>query len=186
LIGAERSPAAPQGWSLSIRIMHWVMAILVLATAVLGLAMVNAAMPIGARFTLFQWHKSLGLCVLGLIGLRIILRLSMARPPLPGSGLTRCLAAVTQLLLILLLVAAPVTGLFHASASTLGVPTRFFGLFTLPPLIAPHAALAERLQLAHRLLTYAILALSALHIGAALKHHFIDRDNVLRRMIRAA
>jgi cytochrome b561 len=93
----------------------------------------------------------------------------------------RKVAEATHVLLYLLMVFVPVTGWLMSSAK--GFQTVYFGVLPLPDLLARNDELGERLELAHTLLNYGMAALVVAHLGAALKHHFIDRDEVLVRML---
>ena len=77
--------------------------------------------------------------------------------------------------------ALPITGWLITSAA--GLPASFFGLITLPNLVAPNEELRLLFQQVHQWLGYALIAVIGLHAAAALKHHFIDKDDILRRMI---
>jgi cytochrome b561 len=84
-------------------------------------------------------------------------------------------------LLYLLFFAVPLSGYFYSLAA--GVPVVYLGLFPLPVLIAPHPELKAALKLMHFALNMTLLACVCVHVLAALKHHFIDRDGVLKRML---
>jgi len=90
-------------------------------------------------------------------------------------------ACATHLLLYVLFFAAPLTGWLFSSAS--GFQTVYLGLVPLPDLLSKDKALADALRLAHHWINYTLAAVIALHIAAALKHHFVDRDDVLRSML---
>lgn len=175
----KRTEAARR-WGLPLRLIHWAMAALLLGLVVLGWGMTHIRTDLGTTFQLYQWHKSWGLVVLLLLALRLAARALSPRPP-PPDRLAR-LAAATQGLLYGLMLALPVCGWLMAAASPLALPTRPFNLFTLPAPVGPDMLLFERLRLAHELLAYGLTALVALHVAAALKHHLIDRDDILRRM----
>lgn len=174
-------PADPAiRWGLPLRLMHWAMAAVLLGLVALGWGMTHVRTDLGTTFQLYQWHKSWGLLVLVLLALRLAARATSPRPP-PPDRLAR-LAAATHGLLYGLMLALPVCGWLMAASSPLALPTRPFNLFTLPAPVTPDPVLFERLRLAHEVLAYGLLALVALHAAAALKHHIIDRDGILRRM----
>lgn len=172
--------------------LHWVMALLILTNIVLGLWFAEFMMrgdPM--RFTVVQWHKSIGLTLLVLSVIRLIWRLINPHPPLPWrSPVMKGLAVFSHWTLYFAMVAIPLTGYLLVSASPLGNPTNFFGLFDWPNL--PFYAGQTREQLkpihevwatSHVLLAWAAIILLPFHIGAALYHHWIMRDEVLKRML---
>lgn len=169
--------------------LHWAIAILILGQIAGGLYMHNLPNTAPAKFDLFQLHKSFGLSVLVLTVLRLGWRLSHRSPPMP-SGLPSwqlIAARSTHWLFYLLMIATPIVGLAIVSVSPKDIPTEWFGLFGVPHLgfIDPGAnpaALEHQFIELHEMLSYAILALLALHIGAALKHGLVNRDGVLRSM----
>ena len=93
------------------------------------------------------------------------------------------MAASVQALTYLLSIVAIASGWLVVSAASLPVPTRVFGLITIPNVAAPDPALFAAARLAHRIAAWSILGLVALHVAGALKHHWIDRDDVLLRML---
>ncbi|TDU00655.1 MULTISPECIES: cytochrome b [Azorhizobium] len=170
-------------WSLPLRLLHWAMAALILGLLVLGWVMTHVRTDLGTTFAWYLWHKSFGFAVLVLVAARIATRLLSPAPreAMPP-GWQRRAAHLAHGLLYLLMVAVPVAGWMMASASPLHLPTRPFNLFTLPDLVAPNAALFRQLELVHATLAYSLLGLVVLHVAAALKHRFLDRDGVLARM----
>lgn len=159
---------------------HWVTVALVIVLLVTGLAGdVEADEPGNATFL---WHSSLGVIVLGLVILRVISRLFVTAPPLPStmSGTERALARLVHLALYVLLFALPLTGWLVASNE--GATVSVFGIASLPRL-SWGAGAGELWEEVHEVLGYAILVIAGLHALAALKHHFVDRDGVLRSML---
>ena len=114
---------------------------------------------------------------------RLVWRLSHRPPELPDSipAWQRKVAEATHGLLYLLMVVIPITGWLMSSAK--GFQTVYFGVLPLPDLLAKNAELGDLLQQVHKLLNYSMAALVVAHLGAALKHHFVDRDEVLARML---
>ncbi|HCK18356.1 MAG TPA: cytochrome B [Thalassospira sp.] len=160
---------------------HWVMALLVISVFSIGWYM--DLLPLGMEK--LEWisrHKSLGVTVLALVVLRVIWR---HREPTPeGLGKTRIerlAAKAGHLGLYLLMFAMPLTGWTMSSAANF--PVSVYGLFTLPNLVSPNQELFETLRTVHWLLSWAVAGLVGVHILAALKHHFWDRDATLRRML---
>jgi cytochrome b561 len=176
--------ACAAAWSLSTRLLHWIGAAAILVMLALGFAMVNLIGEQGLRFDLFQFHKSLGLFVLALMLIRVLWRFARPAPePLAEIPAWQNRAAVAMhVSLYALAIATALVGYAFVSASTLPLPVALpFGLHA-PNLIAPDYALSERLRRVHHFLA-AVLAIGVTgHVAAALKHHFIDRDETLRRM----
>jgi len=160
--------------------LHWLMAWLVIATYFIGLGM--GALPVGPeRIQMVGWHKWLGLTVAYIWVIRVYWR-ATHQPPAPPAGPAwqKLAAHIVHLLLYVLLIAIPLTGWLMSSAK--GFTTNYFGLFDLPNLLDKDKALAHTLKNAHGLLANSLMALVALHIAAALKHQWIDKDNLLARM----
>lgn len=182
-MSADAKPARWNGW---IILLHWAVGAVILALIALGWAMVHGGLNSATTFDLYQRHKSLGFVALALTAPRLIARLVSASPSAPASPLwERRLAALAQASLYVLTIAAILSGWLLVSASPLPVPTRFFDLFVipnLPPAIAPPSLFAAAV-LAHAIAAWAIAALVALHVAGALKHHFVNRDDVLKRML---
>lgn len=175
-----------RSWGWPAKALHWAIAVLVAVQLGVGLAMVWLVTDLGRRFELYQLHKSLGVLVLTLVVVRLGWR--CANPILPTlpaglSVLERRLAGLTHRGLYLLLFLLPLTGWIMASASPLGIPTIVFGLFRLPDAVGPNANLEDLMKVAHGLLAVLLLLLTGLHVAAAVKHHFVLRDEVLLRML---
>lgn len=182
-------------------VLHWAMALAILFN--IGLAWwMHAAIEApstAARAVLaYQVHKSIGLTVLALAVARLAWRLMHKPPPLPDdmASWERFAARATHIAFYVVMIAVPLTGWLYVSASwsmdqnrPLAVPTIYFGLFSVPHLFAiDHMAEATRAFvaryaiLAHASLVFATIGLFFLHVGAALKHWVVDRDDVLPRM----
>jgi cytochrome b561 len=162
-------------------VLHWLVALLIFVAFPLGLYM--ADLPLSPeKLRLFSYHKWIGVTVFMLAGLRVVWRLTHEPPPLPAGHARRqrrLTAAVHGLLYVLILV-IPVSGWLMSSAE--GVQTVWFGVLPLPDLIGKDKALGEQLGELHETLNYIMLALVALHVAGALKHHFIERQPFLQRM----
>jgi len=130
----------------------------------------------------FSWHKWAGVTVFMLVWLRLVWRLISPPPAYPeGMSLNvKRLASAGHVALYALMVIIPITGWLMSSAK--GVPTVWFGVLPLPDLISKDKALGELLQEVHGTLSWIMVILIAGHVAAALKHHFIDKDDTLRRM----
>lgn len=133
-----------------------------------------------------QWmslHKSFGATVFFLIWLRLGWRLSGDVPaPLPGPRWQQWSSALVHAALYLLMIAMPLSGLLMSQYG--GREVSWFGFFSIPPVLAPDKELAGRIKELHEhVLWPALLWLAVLHVLAALWHHFIRRDDTLRRML---
>jgi len=146
--------------------------------------MVYGGLDAAATFDLYQWHKSLGFAALAFAVARLAARLAGSAPPAPVSPRwERRLAAFTQMALYALTIVAIVSGWLVVSTSPLPIPTRFFNLFVIPNIAPPDPSLFVATTLTHKLAAWSIALLVALHVAGALKHHFLDRDDVLKRML---
>lgn len=182
----NRSPEAlafaPLAWrySRTAIVLHWTIAVLILATIPLGFFMVAVEKEPGAE-TYFVLHMSIGIVIASLVVARIVWRLTHPPQPLPVS-VPRWqvrIAAATHASIYLLLVLMPLTGYLGASHSKAGVP--FFGLAT-PRWFAPDHDTAESFFGIHSALIWVLIVLVALHIAGALKHLLIDKDDVFHHM----
>lgn len=171
--------------------LHWAIALLIVAALLIGLVMgEDDLLPREARVTAFQLHKSLGFSVLGLLIIRIFWRLTHKVPELPA-GMKPVEVKISKLthgLLYLLMLAVPLVGWAVVSSSPYGIPSIWFGLFEIPHLpilsaLENKAEISESFGEVHETLAWGLLALVGLHAAAALKHHFIEKDDVLTRML---
>src|SRR5205085_10344839 len=128
-------------------------------------------------------HKSVGITILGLALIRLMWRGATPPPPLPDTlrPYERALARFTHAALYFLLFAMPLSGWMMSSAR--GFPVSWFGFFQLPDLVPKNKALYEALLTTHGTLAVVLAVVVALHVAGALKHHFIHKDDVLRRML---
>lgn len=164
------------------KLMHWLVAVCVLAMIPAGYVMSRMG-PGDLQNALYNLHRSFGFTVLVLMGARLTYRLVMGAPePEPSlNAFQRAVSAAVHHMLYLLLLLQPLVG--WTATSAYGAPIIVFGMFRLPDLAAKNEALSKQLFLAHDMMGYVIAGLLILHIGAALFHHFIRRDGVLRRML---
>jgi cytochrome b561 len=163
---------------------HW--ATLVLIALVVGLIFVREGIDDKAlRTVLINLHRSIGLSVALLALARIVVRIrNSPLPPSADMSLPAHLAAeAAHFLLYALLFALPLIGWALSSAN--GKPVSFFGLVTLPPLVGQDEDLGDDLAEYHEAGAWLLLALVGVHAAAALFHHFVKRDNVLRAMLPA-
>lgn len=159
--------------------LHWLMAVLIIGLLGVGLYMVSLpAAP--EKFKLYGWHKEFGLLVLALAFFRLCWRLINTNPHLNLPLLERMAARLVHWALYGFMFAMPLTGWLLSSAA--GFAPSFFGLFTLPTLVAPNEQLLAIFKVTHRWIAYGLIAAITLHALAALKHHFYDKDDILRRM----
>ncbi|MHB1215743.1 MAG: cytochrome b [Thiobacillus sp.] len=162
-------------------VLHWLVALLIFAGFPLGLYMVD--LPLSPdKLKLYSYHKWIGVSVFLLVAIRLGWRLTHTPPALPDgiAAWQRCASAVTHGLLYGLMIAIPLSGWLMSSAK--GFQTVWFGVLPLPDLIGKDKALGEVLADVHVALNYTMLALVILHVGAAFKHHFIERQPFLQRM----
>jgi cytochrome b561 len=174
------------GWAAII--LHWLIAALFIGQFALGFVMVRLSSQ-RAAFDLIQLHKSFGLLLLGLVILRIAWRLGNPRPALPREvgRFERRMAPLVHFTLYAAQLVLPLSGWALVSVSMLEIPTVPFNLFVMPNLPLVESDVAESFwTAAHWYLAYAGMALVALHLVAALRHHFWLRDTVLKRMITAS
>lgn len=171
-----------QTYTAGAKVFHWLTVALMAGS--FGLAFVMVELPLGLlKIELYNWHKTVGLTILALAVLRLAWRLRHPPPPMPEdmAAWERLAAHAAHLGLYLFLFSQPLVGLVMSWAS--GFPTILFGSFTLPNPIGTDQALFDVLSAVHFWSAWALLALIALHAGAALRHHFIKKDTVLRRML---
>jgi cytochrome b561 len=176
---ADRSGPA---YTLGARIFHWVTAVLVLSMIPFGIIMLRIkAGP--AQDLLFNLHRSIGVILLPIVVCRLIWRLKHPPLPLPAeiAMIQRGAAHATHWTLYLLLIAQPIVGWIATSAYR--APIEVFWLLVLPPIWPEDRAFSEQLLAVHQLFGFALAILICAHIGAALFHHFVQRDRVLMRMI---
>jgi cytochrome b561 len=164
-------------------LLHWLMAILIVSAFALGLTMVDIPGLTPTKLRYFSWHKWLGITVLGLACLRLLWRLTHPAPAYPASMARwqKKAASALHLLMYFLIFAVPVSGYFYSLAA--GVPVVYLGIIPLPVLIDANQAWKPILKLVHYWLNVTLLAGFCLHVLAALKHHFIDRDGVFKRIL---
>ncbi|MGN6314986.1 cytochrome b [Trinickia sp.] len=163
--------------------LHWIVAAMISGGFALGWVMTRIPGITPDKLRFYSWHKWIGVTVLVLALLRMLWRATHRPPPLPEStsAWQRGAAHVVHLALYALMVAIPVSGYFYSSAAN--VPVVYLGLVSLPTIIAPDPALKVWLKTVHVALNYGLFALVLGHAAAVVKHHWIDRDGLLRRML---
>lgn len=169
-------------------VLHWMIAVIILALIALGFVMRRVPIDPALQFSLYQWHKSLGFTALGLATVRMLWHMIELRPHPPEglSAIERHAASTTHAVLVVLALAVPLAGWAVASTSTLNIPSFYFNWVVIPHLpMAKSGAAEDFWTLVHMALGYLLLGVVALHASAALYHHFARRDDVLVRMLSA-
>lgn len=159
---------------------HWLLAVAIVGSFSVGLFM--ADLPLSPqKLKLFNWHKWGGTTILALSALRLLWRLTHRPPPDPPMPAWQQGAAhATHLALYLLFFAVPLVGWAYSSAA--GFPIVWFGILPLPDFVPVDKALAESIKPWHGRLAWVLAVLVVLHVAAALKHQFVDRDGLINRM----
>ncbi len=166
--------------------LHWLIAILIIGLLIVGFVMgaIDKADPL--KYKLYQLHKSFGITVLALSLLRLAWRLTHRAPPLPPESKRweRAVAHLVHFGLYGLMIGLPLVGWLGASTSPLKIPTVIFGLFTLPhlPFFQDTPGASHQFFELHETMAYILIGLLCLHAGAALKHHFMLKNDVVLRM----
>lgn len=172
-----------QQWGSLAKWFHWLIVVGILLQASIGLIMVE--LPRRPNILpVYDLHKSIGLTILALAALRLLWRLFDARPTDPAgmTALERVGARVGHGLLYGLLFAVPISGWVFDSASSLR-PLYWWGVVRMPNLVNADRELKAIAQDAHQWLFWLLAIVALGHAAAALKHHFINRDPVLTRML---
>ena len=161
--------------------LHWLVVVLLIVQVTL--ARIAEQLPLGPdKIGTLARHKSVGITIFTLAVLRFAWRLYDPPPPLPPMPRWQARAAgFSHAAFYALLFAMPLTGWMMSSASN--YPVSWFGLVQLPDLVAPDRALKELLKEVHETLATILIALAGLHLLAALKHQFLDRNGLLFRML---
>jgi cytochrome b561 len=169
-------------WGAVARGFHWLIAALILVQ--FGIGNVAEDMKLTpAKLDLFVWHKSIGVTVLVLAVLRLAWRAVNPPPAMPAGtpAWERRLAAIAHWVLYILIFAVPLSGWWVSDASR--VPFKAFFFLPMPDFIATNRALQETAGEVHEALTTVLLFVVIVHVAAALRHHFLLHDDVLRRML---
>jgi cytochrome b561 len=179
---ATADAEAPPAYTIVARILHWVMAVLILSMIPLGLVIANDwGGPL--QGLLYGLHQSIGALIMPLILVRLVYRFVTPPAPLPDDipAIQQLVAHAMHWGLYALLVVQPIVGWMAKSAY--GEPIEVFGGFELPPIWPEDRLFSERLFAVHGLISIVIAGLVAAHIGGALYHHVVRKDRVLMRMI---
>ena len=164
------------------QLLHWTMALLLVGLVALGLYMHE--LPLSPRkLQLYSWHKWAGVTAFLLVLVRLAWRATHRPPPLSTgtSRFVRLASSGAHALLYVLMLAIPLSGWLMSSAK--GFQTVWFGVLPIPDLLGKDPALGELLAEVHEVLAFTLIFIALTHVAAALKHHFIDRDAILWRML---
>lgn len=171
-----------QQYTTTAKCLHWLMAVTIIALFVCGLYMSDLPFsPI--KLKLFSWHKWFGVCIFILFFVRLTWRLSHRPPALPEhmSVTEKRVAHIGHGLLYLFMFLIPLSGWLMSSAA--GFQTVLFGVLPIPNLLEKNQVLSEQLAQLHLGLNLFMAAVVVGHASVALKHHFIDKDDVLTRIL---
>lgn len=161
---------------------HWLTLLLLIGSFSIAWSMVDMRIS-PQMLVLYSYHKWVGVTVFLVVILRLAWRLRNPAPPLPPgtSPLQRRLAGLSHAMLYTILIVMPLTGWVMSSARNL--PLVYLGLIEVPSPFGVDEALGDALRTVHFYLSLALLFFVGVHVLAALQHHFILRDDVLRRML---
>jgi len=188
---ASTNPVAARTRYTSVAIaLHWTIGLGIVAMLAMGLVMTHVKLAPFTQFKLYQLHKSVGITILLAAALRLLWRFAHRPPALPDDmpRWEKGAAEGTHVLLYGLMIGMPLVGWALVSASPLNIPTVLYGVIPWPhiPIFAQwhiKAQAAPVLARIHAYGGYALIGFLLLHAGAALRHHLVLRDDVLRRMI---
>jgi cytochrome b561 len=167
------------------KLLHWLVAACVLMTAPVAIAMTRVSSG-PTQDALYNFHKSLGVLIFILMVLRLVNRLAAGAlaPESEIASWQKTLSSIVHTSFYVLLLAMPIVG--YIANSAFGAATPFFGLFELAPIIGRNEGLATQLFALHRWVGWLVILLVLIHVSAALYHHFIRGDAVLKRMLPRA
>jgi cytochrome b561 len=167
-------------------VLHWLLGLSIFVMFAVGIYMSD--LPFSPlRLKLYNYHKWAGICFLALSVLRLLWRFTHRPPALPPAierampGWQNRIYHATHIALYALFLAVPLIGWAYSSAA--GFPIVLFGVIPLPDLLAVDKEFAKQIKELHAISAFALMGLALLHIAAALKHQFIDRDGLVDRML---
>ncbi|MFM7631999.1 MAG: cytochrome b [Betaproteobacteria bacterium] len=172
----------PQRYSGTAKVLHWLMALMILGLFAVGQYMSDLSMS-PTKLQLYSWHKWFGVTAFLLVLIRLGWRLTHQPPTLPlhMSTLQQRASHLAHAALYGLMLAIPVSGWLMSSAK--GYQTVWFGVLPIPDVLAKDKSLGDLLAEVHGTLNGVLMLIVFIHVIAALKHHFIDRDDILKRML---
>jgi cytochrome b561 len=184
-VAIELTPSSSRYTAVAI-VLHWLLALVVLCIFAVGAYM--ADLPISPqRLKLFNYHKWAGICFLALTTLRLLWRLTHRPPALPAA-IEKAMPAwqnrayhATHYALYALFFAVPLIGWAYSSAA--GFPVVLFGVLPLPDFMSVDKEFAKIIKEVHGIAAFSLIGLAGLHIAAAIKHHFFDKDGLINRML---
>ena len=167
-------------WGWPGKAFHWLTVLLITIQIPLGFYAEEMKLS-PLKFDLFVWHKSIGFVILLLTISRLLWRINGSVPNVAvGTSMQQTLAKASHGVLCVLILLLPISGWIISSAAN--IPINLFWLVELPAIAGPDEVLKELAEVVHTTCVALLLAVLALHIGAALRHHFILRDTILKRM----
>jgi cytochrome b561 len=168
-------------WGAMSLLLHWLVVFLIVVQW--GLAKYAATQTLAGKIGPLGLHKSIGITILALAALRLIWRLLNPTPSAPDDqrAWERGLARISHVILYALIFALPISGWLMSSARNFAIS--WFGVMQVPPLVLPDPRLFKQMDHLHHFLFTTLLVVVSLHVLGAIKHHYIDRDDVLRRML---
>lgn len=172
----------PNSYTRTAVALHWLVAVLIVGTFCVGLYMHD--LPLSPqKLKIYSWHKWAGVTIFMLALVRVVWRLGHRPPDLPSAmpAWQQMAAHGLHIALYLLMLAVPLTGWLMSSAK--GFQTVWFGVLPLPDLLGKDKELGDLLQTVHMSLNFLFAGLVGAHAAAAVKHHLVDRDDVLVRML---
>jgi cytochrome b561 len=183
---ANLAVLAPSHYSTVAIVLHWLLALVILCIFAVGVYMTD--LPISPqRLKLYNYHKWAGICFLALTTFRLVWRLTHRPPALPASielampNWQSKAYHATHFALYALFFAVPLIGWAYSSAA--GFPVVLFGVLPLPDFMAVDKEFAKVIKEVHGIAAFSLIALAGLHIAAAIKHHFYDKDGLISRML---
>ncbi|MEM1100602.1 MAG: cytochrome b [Pseudomonadota bacterium] len=170
------------GYPTASRWLHWLTALVVLATIPVGVIMTTEGLPRTVQNTLFIFHKNVGVIILLLVAARLLIRSATRTEPLPAetAAWQKTAASVSHAALYVLLLVMTISGYVRVAAG--GFPIESLDALGIPKLVPRSDPLADTAQWIHSSARFILAAFIFLHIGAALQHGLIKRDGVFTRM----
>ena len=174
-------PSTPHKYDIATRLLHWSQALLIFGLAALGWWMTGLTYYDRWYNDALFWHRAVGLLILVTAASQLLWRWLRSSPPPAVSGFDLQASRAVHRLFLLLMLLVPMSGYLISTSAGAAIPLP--GGVNLPALARVGEGLREVAISAHYWLAYGTIALAAVHAAAALKHHFISRDDVLRRML---